>query len=95
MRATCGPAGTYSAHNVIVESLGNKVKAYISPYTDGMLILDISDPDNPVEITRRSAEGEVYWALCREMDSPWIYGTDRRGGPVAFKEFGSGSEGKR
>lgn len=93
--ASCDPAGTYSAHNVIVESLGNKVKAYISWYTDGMLILDISDPYNPVETARYTADGEVYWGVYKETNSPWIYGSDRHGGLTVFKEFGSGSQGKK
>jgi hypothetical protein len=80
---------------VIVETTGNKVKAYISWYTDGMLILDISDPYNPVETARYTADGEVYWGVYKETNSPWIYGSDRNGGLAVFKEFGSGSEGKK
>ncbi len=92
---SCDPAGTYSVHNVIVESLGNKVKAYISWYDDGMLVLDISDPYNPVETARYTEPGEDYWGVYKETNSPWFYGSDRNGGLTVFKEFGSGSQGKR
>ena len=87
----CDPAGTYSSHNVIVESLGNKVKAYISWYSDGMLVLDVSDPYNPVEIGRYTKPGEVYWGVYKETNSPWLYGSDRNGGLRVFKEYGAGS----
>jgi len=87
----CDPAGTYSSHNVIVESLGNKVKAYISWYSDGMLVLDVSDPYNPVEIGRYTMPGEVYWGVYKETNSPWLYGSDRNGGLRVFKEYGAGS----
>lgn len=91
----CDPAGTYSAHNVLVESLGKTVKAYVSWYADGMLILDISDPYNPVETARYTADDENYWGVYKETNSPWIYGSDRNGGLTVFKELGSGSQGKR
>jgi hypothetical protein len=88
---SCDPAGTYSSHNVIVETTGNKVKAYISWYNDGMMILDISDPYNPVETARYTEPDEDYWGVYKETNSPWIYGSDRNGGLVIFKEYGSGS----
>jgi hypothetical protein len=88
---SCAPDGTYSSHNVIVETLGNQVKAYIAWYTDGMLVLDISDPYNPVEVGRYTEPGEVYWGVYKETNSPWIYGSDRNGGLRIFKEFGKGS----
>ena len=89
--SSCDRAGTYSSHNVLVETRGNQVKAYISWYTDGMLVLDVSDPYNPVEIGRYTEPGEVYWGIYKETNSPWIYGSDRNGGLRIFKEFGSGS----
>lgn len=97
---SCDPRGTYSSHNVIVE--GNK--AYISWYSDGVLILDISDPYNPVETARYHREGPDFeaenggiqdvWGIYKEMNSPWIYGSDRNGGLYVLKEFGSGSAKK-
>jgi hypothetical protein len=90
--------GTYSVHNVIVE--GNK--AYISWYSDGVLILDISDPYNPVETARFHREGpefeaenggiQDFWGIYKITNSPWIYASDRNGGLYVLKEFGSGSE---
>ena len=91
--SSCDPAGTYSAHNVQVETTGNQVKAYISWYTDGVLILDITDPYNPVETARYAEPGEVYWGVYKETNSPWIYGSDRNGGLTILKEYGQGTIG--
>lgn len=88
---TCDPAGTYSVHNVIVETKGNKVKAYISWYSDGMLVLDITDPYNPVEVGRYTESGTNFWGVYKETNSPFFYGSDRNGGLYVFKEQGSGS----
>lgn len=103
---TCDPAGTYSSHNVIVETTGNTVKAYISWYSDGMLILDVSDPYNPVETARffnntpeflagNGGNPHDFWGVYKEPNSPWIYGADRNGGLYVFKEYGSGTIGKK
>jgi hypothetical protein len=101
----CDPAGTYSVHNVIVETTGNKTKAYISWYWDGMLILDVTDPYNPVETARffdNSPEfltinmdnPHDFWGVYKQSHLPWIYASDRNGGLYVFKEYGSGSEKK-
>lgn len=99
----CDPAGTYSVHNVIVETTDDgRVKAYISWYWDGMLILDVTDPYNPVETARffdNSAEflasnggrPHDFWGVYKVPEQPWIYGADRNGGLYVFKELGSGS----
>lgn len=100
---SCDPAGTYSVHNVVVETLGNKVKAYISWYSDGMLVLDVTDPYNPVETARfldsstNDGLANDFWGVYKEPNSPWIYGSDRNGGLYVFKEYGSGSakQGKK
>ncbi len=87
----CDPAGTYSAHNVIVETTDDgKVKAYISWYTDGILVLDITDPYNPVEVGRYS-DGNNFWGIYKTPNSPWIFGSDRNLGLIIIKELGSGS----
>lgn len=95
---SCDPAGTYSAHNVIVETTGKQVKAYVSWYSDGMLVLDVSDPYNPVEVGRFldntvNANGEPnnFWGVYKVPNDPFIYGSDRNGGLYIFKEQGSGS----
>ncbi len=95
--AECDLRGTYSAHNVIVEG----DRAYLSWYTDGVLILDISDPYNPVEVARYHREGSEFeadnggiqdvWGIFKEVGSPWIYASDRNGGLYVLKAFGSGS----
>ncbi|MDX1747295.1 MAG: PA domain-containing protein, partial [Halobacteriales archaeon] len=87
---SCDPAGTYSVHNVVVED----DLAYISWYSDGMLVVDISDPYNPVEIARYSDGGEEFeeqnggpqdfWGVYKERNSPWIYGSDRNGGGLLY-----------
>lgn len=93
----CDPAGTYSVHNVVVETSGNKVKAYISWYSDGMLVLDVTDPYNPVEVARflddstNGGNPNDFWGVYKETSSPWIYGSDRNGGLYVFKEKGAGS----
>ncbi len=103
---SCDPAGTYSSHNVIVETTGDKVKAYISWYSDGMLIVDISDPYNPVETARffdntqdfldsNGGNPHDFWGVYKEPNSPWIYGSDRNGGLYVFKEYGAGTSGNK
>ena len=104
--ASCDPAGTYSSHNVIVETVGNRVKAYISWYSDGMLVLDITDPYDPVEVARyfdnspeflasNGGQPHDFWGVYKEPNKPWIYGADRNGGLYIFQELGKGSSGRR
>ena len=98
----CDPFGTYSVHNMIVETTGNKVKAYVSWYYDGMLVLDVTDPYKPVEVARyfdnspeflasNGGEPHDFWGVDKEPNSPWVYGSDRNGGLYVFKEQGAGS----
>jgi hypothetical protein len=93
----CDPRGTYSVHNVVVEGR----KAYLSWYSDGVLVLDISDPYNPVEVARYSGGGEAFeaqnggiqdvWGIWKEPGKPWLYASDRNGGLYILKEYGAGS----
>lgn len=93
----CDPRGTYSVHNVVVED----DKVYISWYSDGVLVVDISDPYNPVEVARYNETGPEFeeanggiqdvWGIYKEANSPWIYASDRNGGLYVLKELGSGS----
>jgi len=98
----CDPLGTYSVHNVVVETRGNKVFAYVSWYWDGMLVLDVTDPYNPVEVARYFDNSEEFlesnggnphdfWGVYKETNSPWIYGSDRNGGLYIFRQQGAGS----
>jgi hypothetical protein len=97
----CDPRGTYSSHNVIVESRGDKVTAYISWYSDGVLAIDVTDPYNPVETARYHRAGAEFeeenggiqdiWGIYKEPNSPWIYASDRNGGLYILKEYGAGS----
>ena len=96
----CDLRGTWSVHNVIVEGH----KAYFSWYSEGVLILDISDPADPVEVARFHREGPDFeagnggiqnvWGIYKEPNSPWIYASDRNGGLYVLKEFGAGSAGR-
>ncbi len=99
---SCSAFGTYSVHNVIVESTGNKTYAYLSWYWDGMVILDVTDPYNPVETGRffdsspellaeNGGNPHDFWGVYKITNAPWIYGSDRNGGLYIFKEQGSGS----
>lgn len=99
---SCDPAGTYSSHNVIVETNDDGVvKAYISWYFDGVIILDITDPYNPVEIGRFTDDTQAFidqnggaqdvWGIYKIADEPWLYAADRNGGLYILKEKGSGS----
>lgn len=98
----CDPMGTYSVHNVIVETTDDgRVKAYVSWYWDGMLVLDVTNPDNPVEVARFFDNSEEFlasngdqphdfWGVDKIPGEPWIYGSDRNGGLYIFKEKGTG-----
>lgn len=94
---TCDPRGTYSSHNVIVEG----TKAYISWYSEGVLVLDIADPYNPVEVARYHESGPEFeernagiqdvWGIYKIPGEPWVYASDRNGGLYILKEKGAGS----
>jgi hypothetical protein len=94
---SCDARGTYSSHNVIVEDN----KAYISWYSDGVVVIDVSDPANPVETARYHRAGTEFeisnggiqdvWGIYKVENSPWIYASDRNGGLYVFKEYGAGS----
>jgi hypothetical protein len=100
----CDPRGTYSSHNVIVETKGNKVTAYVSWYSDGVVAIDVTDPYNPVETARYHRAGTAFedenggiqdiWGIYKEPNSPWIYASDRNGGLYILKEYGAGSAKK-
>jgi hypothetical protein len=93
----CDPRGTYSSHNVIVDG----TRAYISWYSDGVVVLDLSDPYAPVEVARYSESGPAFeaqnggiqdvWGVYKEPGKPFIYASDRNGGLYVLKEYGAGS----
>ncbi|CAN5422724.1 hypothetical protein BH23ACT9_BH23ACT9_33920 [soil metagenome] len=95
--ASCDPRGTYSSHNVIVEDN----RAYISWYSDGVLMLDVSDPYNVTEVGRYHRAGPEFeaqnggiqdvWGIHKIENKPWIYASDRNGGLYVLKVLGSGS----
>jgi hypothetical protein len=63
----CVEGGTYSSHNLVIED----GIAYISWYTDGLLMLDISDPYNPVEVGRYHESGESFEAQNGGAQDIW------------------------
>ena len=75
--------------------------AYISWYSDGVLVLDITDPNNPVEVARyapgspefvaQNGGAQDVWGIYKIQEEPWIYASDRNGGLYVLKEYGSGS----
>ncbi len=95
----CDPLGTYSVHNVIVESRDGRTFAYFSWYWDGMLVVDVTDPYNPVEVARffdnspeflasNGGNPHDFWGVYKVPAEPWIYAADRNGGLYIFKERG-------
>ncbi len=92
-----GAEFTYSSHNLVID----KGIAYISWYSDGLLMVDISDPYNPVEVGRYHESGAEFeesnagvqdiWGVYKEDNSPWVYASDRNGGLYILKAYGSGS----
>lgn len=100
---TCDPSGTYSSHNMIVETTDDgQVKAYISWYSDGVVVIDVTDPYNPVEVGRYHQAGAAFetanggiqnvWGVHKIVGEPWIYASDRNGGLYILKEYGAGSK---
>ncbi len=87
---SCDPAGTYSSHNVIVETVNNKVRAMVSWYSDGMFVFDVTDPYDPIEEARFSGTNELgdptdFWGVYKIPGKPYIYGSDRNGGLWIFR----------
>ncbi len=98
--SSCVADGTYSSHNVMVESQGSKVLAYIAWYNDGVIVLDISDPYNPVEVARYLGTNEAgdlndFWGIYKEPNNPFIYASDRNGGLYVLKMKGQGLQKKK
>ena len=64
--------------------------AYISWYAEGLVVLDISNPYKPVEISRYRTSGPSFrlsnggdqdiWGVHKVPGAPWIYISDRNGG---------------
>ncbi len=89
---TCNSEGIYSSHNLIIE--GNK--AYVSWYAEGVLVIDISDPYNPVEVARFKGADETFeaknggvqdvWGIHKLPGSPFIYASDRNGGLYVLED---------
>lgn len=93
----CLEGGTYSSHNLVIED----GIAYISWYADGVLVVDVSDPYNPVEVGRYHERGDAFdaqnagaqdiWGVYKIENEPWVYASDRNGGLYVLKAYGQGS----
>jgi hypothetical protein len=93
----CDPFGTYSVHNVVVE----KGFATLSWYSNGVIVVDIRDPYNPVEVARYNPTGEEFeaqnagpqdvWGIWKERGRSWLYASDRNGGLYILGPRGRGS----
>lgn len=78
--------GIYSVHNVMTE--GSRV--FISGYSNGVLVLDITDPHNPVEIARYNPTGAEFeesnggiqqvFGIFKPRGRNVVYASDRNGG---------------
>ncbi len=101
--AECNVIGTYSVHNVIVETDDEddddgegRVKAYISWYSDGVLVLDVTDPYDPIEIARYNQTGAAFeahnggiqdvWGIYKVPGEEEIYASDRNGGLYVLEQ---------
>ncbi len=92
---SCDPRGAYTAHNVFVEG----DKAYLSWYSHGVLVIDVSDPSNPREIARFNPTGSAFekgnggiqdvWGVFKPGRRDFIYASDRNGGLYVLN-LGSG-----
>jgi len=87
----CDENGTYSVHNVVVETVDGRTLAYVSWYFDGILILDVTDPYSPVEIARyldtsgpNAGLANDFWGVFKEPGSDELYTSDRNGGLYIF-----------
>ena len=84
--AGCDEDAWYSAHNIIVEG----DYAYVSWYSDGVLVIDISDPSNPVEVARWNPRDQGFedsnggvqsvWGVHKLPGDPHLYVSDMNGG---------------
>jgi hypothetical protein len=96
----CDPRGTYSSHNMIVETRGNQVLAYVSWYSEGVVVVDVTDPYAPVEVARYNPMGAAFeqqnagiqdvWGISKEPNKPFLYASDRNGGLYVLQMKGGG-----
>ena len=80
------------AHNVQIE--GDSL--YISHYTAGVMVMDISDPANPVPVAQYDTyphhDGDGYlgcWGIYPHSPSGYIYSSDMEGQVIKFRFAGT------
>lgn len=102
----CNPDQIFSVHNMIIED----DVAYISWYGEGVLMLDISDPENPYEIARFKGTSQAFqeqnggiednrglqdvWGVYKIPGEPYVYASDRNGGLYVLKVSGMNKGGR-
>ena len=96
---SCAPGGTYTVHNVVVRGM----KAYLSWYSEGVLVLDISRPAQPRLVARYSDSSPAFqeqnggpqdvWGIYLAQGSRRIYASDRNGGLYVLQQGGHGEHG--
>ena len=62
-----------------------------------MLVLDVTDPEHPVEVARyldtsgpNDGLANDFWGIYKEPNSPSFYASDRNGGLYIFQLKGAG-----
>jgi uncharacterized repeat protein (TIGR01451 family) len=86
---SCEEGRVYSVHNVVVETdTDGQTRAFISWYADGVRVINVSDPYNPVEEFSFVESGSAFeaqnggpqdvWGIYKQADL--IYASDRNGG---------------
>jgi hypothetical protein len=95
----CDRFGTYTARNVIVETTDAKVRAWVSWSSDGVLMLDITDPWAPELVGHymdpsgpNNGLPNDFWGVYKVPAEPWIHASDRNGGLYILKEYGKGTD---
>ena len=63
--------------------------AYVAWYTDGLVVVDISDPTEPRVIAQAVDPSDNYWGVYVQGDS--IFSSDRAHGLVIYKHVPLGS----
>jgi hypothetical protein len=79
-------APPFGSHNVMVR--GNTV--YVSWYTDGLVVVDISDPANPQVLAQAVDPTDNYWGVYVQGDL--IFTSDRANGLVIYKHVPASEE---
>jgi len=73
----CDPEGGYSAADVQVVTAGSQTLAYASWGSDGIVVIDVSDPYNPVEVARHGGDSSALFV--GQGADPVVYSSSGNG----------------